>query len=131
MNKAIELVLLQALGRLIKGTPKDPRVKARLARGKPIVTPTCLQDESGHHRSLFAHANCTYQTVYRKLMQARSRAPQTAAFKALKESVACLKKENAELKTICASMCAELLELQQKETQRNASRFRRNDKRKR
>lgn len=133
MSVEIERALRSALGRLKSGIPEHPAVKARLLAGKSIVTGVCLAEESGHHRSLFQHEGCSYPRIYAQLQAARgSSVPGrvNSRLKSLENQVKVLRRDNAVLRTVNASLVVEVTTLRETQEKRESSRFRRKDKRK-
>lgn len=133
MSVEIERSLRAALTRLLTGRPTHPAVKARLLAGRSIVTGVCLEEESGHRRSLFQHQNCSFPRIYQMLQAARgSSVPGrvNARLKDLEREVDALKRDNAILRTVNASLVIEVGTLRDAEERRESNRFRRKDKRK-
>lgn len=133
MSLEIERTLKSALGRLKSGNPEHPDVKALLLAGKSIITGVCLAKESGHHRSLFQHAGCSYPLIYAQLQAARASSVPgrlSSRLRSLEKQVKALSDDNAVLRTINASLVVEVAALRDAEEKRESSRFRRIDKRK-
>ena len=124
-----------AIDRLESGTPTNEKVRARLASGKDICTPSCLSLEAPASRTLFGHAGCPYPKQRARLL--RLRAPSVKAVRALGQvkelSAKCieLRQDVARRDAIIASQTIRIIELEKLtgDDGSTAARFRRKDRR--
>ncbi|WP_426803430.1 hypothetical protein [Xanthomonas campestris] len=114
MKDSTQRRLEDALRRLRDGEPAHPQLRAsldsKLCAGKTynLVSIANVALEAGVSRTLIGYDGCQYPAIRMAVLKAKKAAPSSSVIKTLRQEIAELRRQKAELITVIASQRADL-----------------------
>lgn len=66
-----EQALLDALDRILRGAPRNDKLREKLKLGKDILNPSSVALEADVSRTLIGHEKCAYPRIRQKILEAK------------------------------------------------------------
>ncbi|WP_157769424.1 hypothetical protein [Xanthomonas campestris] len=114
MKDSTKQQLENALTRLRDGEPVNPKLRAildsKLGAGKTyhLISIANVALEAGVSRTLIGYDGCQYPAIRMAVLKAKKAAPSSSIIKSLRQEIAELRRQKAELITVIASQRADL-----------------------